>query len=75
MADIYPFDDNGLSGDHLLRKGDIQERTSKDPLTKLYHQAREQGLSKPEARSAAFAAMRGVQPRQQEQQSQYPPGW
>lgn len=72
---IHPFDDNGLSGDHLQRREDYQERTSSDPLTKLYHKAREQGMSKPEARSAAFAAMRGVQPPQQEQQSQYPPGW
>jgi len=72
---IYPFDDNGLSGDYLPREEDYQERTSKDPLTKLYHKAREQGMSKPEARAAAFAAMRGVQPKPQQQQSDYPPGW
>jgi hypothetical protein len=50
----------------------VQERTSEDPLTKLYHQARDQGLSKREARSAAFAAARGIQPRQQQQEN---PGW
>ena len=75
MSATNPFDDPGLSGDFLVDPDSIQERTSEDPLTKLYHQAREQGLSKRDARSAAFAAMRGVQPRQPEPQSQYPPGW
>lgn len=72
-----PFGDSGLSGDHIQRPGVIQERTSEDPLTKLYHKAREQGMSKAEARAAAFGAMRGVQPkpREQRQQSDYPPGW
>ena len=63
-----PFGDSGLSGDHIPNQNYEQERTSEDPLTKLYHQARDQGMSKKEARSASFAAARGVQPRQQQQQ-------
>jgi hypothetical protein len=49
----------------------IQERTSEDPLTKLYHQARDQGMSKKEARSAAFAQARGMPVRQPEPQNPY----
>jgi hypothetical protein len=68
-----PFNDPGLSNDHLPNPDAyIQERTSEDPLTRLYHQARDQGLSKREARSAAFAATRGIPPRQPQQQN---PGW
>jgi hypothetical protein len=70
MPDL--FNDPGLSGDYMVDPDSTQERTSEDPLTKLYHQARDQGLSKREARSAAFAAARGVQPRQQQQEN---PGW
>jgi hypothetical protein len=69
-----PFDDTGLSQDYMIDPSTIQERTSSDPLTKLYHQAREQGLSKKEARSVSFALARGVQPRQQQQQQENP-GW
>ena len=68
MANDDPFGDSGLSGDYIPDQDYVQERTSEDPLTKLYHQARDQGMSKKEARSAAFAAARGVQPRQQQQQ-------
>jgi hypothetical protein len=67
MPNNDPFGDEGLSNDHI-QDPYIQERTSEDPLTKLYHQARDQGMSKREARSAAFAAARGVPPRQQQQQ-------
>lgn len=66
------FDDPGLSGDYMVDPDTIQERVSEDPLTKLYHQARDQGMTKREARSAAFAAARGVQPRQQQQQQENP---
>jgi hypothetical protein len=75
---VDPFDDTGLSGDYLPREEDYQERTSKDPLNKLYHQAREMGMSKDQARAASFAAIRGNPPRQQQSQQQrsnYPPGW
>jgi len=67
------FDDTGLSQDYMIDPSTIQERTSNDPLNKLYHQAREQGLSKKEARSVSFALVRGVPPRQQEQREN--PGW
>lgn len=70
MPNDDPFGDSGLSGDHISNDY-TQERTSEDPLTKLYHKARDQGMSKRDARSAAFAASRGVQPRQPERQ----PGW
>ena len=67
-----PFGDSGLSGDYIPDQDTYtQERTSEDPLTKLYHQARDQGMSKREARSAAFAAARGV-PQRQHQQEQNP---
>jgi hypothetical protein len=68
-----PFDDPGMSQDYIRDPDYVQERTSEDPLTKLYHQARDQGLTKKEARSAAFAAARGIQPRQQQQDQN--PGW
>jgi len=66
-----PFGDSGLSGDHIQDPDYTQERTSEDPLTKLYHQARDQGMSKKEARSASFAAARGIQPRQPTRQTDY----
>lgn len=68
-ADI--FGDEGLSNDHIPSSDPVQDRTSTDPLTKLYHQARDQGMTKKQARSAAFAAVRGIQPKQPDRQ----PGW
>ena len=62
-----PFDDPGLAYDYMQDPNTIQERTSEDPLTKLYHSARDQGMTKKEARSAAFAAARGIPPRQRQQ--------
>lgn len=67
MSNDDPFEDSGLSGDYMQDPDTIQERTSQDPLTALYHKARDQGMSKKEARSASFAAVRGIQPRQQQQ--------
>lgn len=66
--------DEGLSNDHIHSSDPVQERTSTDPLTKLYHQARDQGMTKKRARSAAFAAVRGIQPKR-DQQREYLPGW
>jgi hypothetical protein len=69
-ADI--FGDEGLSGNYLPDPDQpVQDRTSGDPLTKLYHQARDRGMTKKQARSAAFAVARGIQPKQPDRQS----GW
>ena len=69
-----PFGDPGLSGDYVQNPDDYtQERTSQDPLTALYHKARDQGMTKKEARSVSFAAARGIQPRQQQQDQN--PDW
>ena len=68
-----PFGDPGMSGDYIRNPDEVQERTSNDPLTKAYHQARDQGMSKKEARSASFMAARGIQPRQPQQDQN--PGW
>lgn len=72
MSNDNPFGDPSLSGDSIQDPDTLNERTSQDPLSILYHKARDQGMSKKEARSAAFAAARGIQPRQQQDQN---PGW
>ena len=73
MSNDDPFGDPGLSGDHIQDPDTVQERTSNDPLTALYHKARDQGMTKKEARSAAFAQARGIPPRQP--QPDQNPGW
>ena len=71
MSNDDPFGDPGLSGDHIQDPDYVQERTSQDPLTALYHKARDQGMTKKEARSASFAAARGIPPRQPARQTDW----